>query len=72
MANEPNVGQKTDTRFSYKTMESAMGNTGKMPPQALGFERAVLGALMIDRDTIPACNGGGTNCRGYYFYSTWT
>lgn len=52
MANEANVGQKTDTRFSYKTMESAMGNTGKMPPQALGFERAVLGALMIDRDSI--------------------
>lgn len=52
MANEPNVGQKTDTRFSYKTMESAMGNTGKLPPQALSFERAVLGALMIDRDAI--------------------
>ncbi len=52
MANELTTGQKTETRFSYKTVENAIGNTGKVIPQALGFERAVLGALMIDRDAI--------------------
>ena len=29
-----------------------MGNAGKVIPQAVGFEQAVLGALMIDRDAV--------------------
>ena len=49
-------GQKTETRtgtrVSYQTIESALGNVGKVPPQAVEFEQAVLGALMLDRDAI--------------------
>ncbi len=52
MAGEQTTGQKTEARFSYKTIDNALGNAGKMIPQAVGFERAVLGAIMIDRDAI--------------------
>ena len=52
MASEPVAGQQTETRFTYKTIESALGNAGKVIPQAVGFEQAVLGALMIDRDAV--------------------
>lgn len=52
MAYEQRAEQKTEKKFSYNTIESAMGNTGKVIPQALSFERAVLGALMIDKGAI--------------------
>ena len=52
MANEQQTERKTEKRFSYNTIDSAIGNAGKVIPQALGFERAVLGALMIDKGAI--------------------
>lgn len=52
MPNEPLIGQKTEKKFSYNSIEAALGNTGKIIPQALNFEKAVLGALMIDKDAI--------------------
>lgn len=52
MANEQTTEQKTEKRFSYNTIESALGTTGKLIPQAIPFEKAVLGALMIDKDAI--------------------
>ena len=44
MPNEPLIGQKTEKKFSYNSIEAALGNTGKIIPQALNFEKAVLGA----------------------------
>ena len=52
MAEEQKKEIRTGTRFTYQTVESAMGNVGKVPPQAVDFEQAVLGALMLDRDAI--------------------
>lgn len=52
MANEQSTEQKTEKRFSYNTIESSLGTAGKLTPQAIPFERAVLGALMIDSDAI--------------------
>ena len=53
MANETYSGRKTDkTRLSYNSIENALGNTGKVPPQAIEFEKAVLGALMLDKSAI--------------------
>lgn len=52
MANEQSTEQKTERKYSYNTIESALGTTGKLTPQAIPFEKAVLGALMIDRDAI--------------------
>ena len=52
MAEEQKTETRTGTRFSYQTIENALGNVGKVPPQAVDFEQAVLGALMLDRDAI--------------------
>lgn len=52
MPYESSTERKTEKRYSYNTIENAMGNTGKVTPQAVGFEKAVLGALMIDKDAI--------------------
>ncbi len=52
MAEEQKTETRTGTRFSYQTIESALGNVGKIPPQAIEFEQAVLGALMLDKDAI--------------------
>ena len=52
MAEEKRTETRTGTRFSYQTIETALGNVGKVPPQAVEFEQAVLGALMLDRDAI--------------------
>lgn len=52
MANEQYTQQRTERQASYNTIESTLGNTGKVIPQALGFERSVLGALMIDKEAM--------------------
>ena len=52
MPQEQKTETRTGTRFSYQTIENALGNVGKVPPQAVEFEQAVLGALMLDRDAI--------------------
>ena len=66
MPNEQYTERKTQNRFSYNTIESALGNTGKVVPQALGFERAVLGALMIDKGAI---DNVANTLRSEMFYS---
>ncbi|MDR2868381.1 MAG: replicative DNA helicase [Bacteroidales bacterium] len=38
----------TEKKLGYNTIESALGFTGKVTPQAINFEEAVLGAIMID------------------------
>lgn len=38
--------------MSYSRMESIIGTTGKLTPQAVDFEETVLGALMIDENAI--------------------
>ena len=43
MAEEQKTETRTGTRFSYQTIENALGNVGKVPPQAVDFEQAVLG-----------------------------
>ncbi|MBO4645893.1 MAG: replicative DNA helicase [Bacteroidales bacterium] len=52
MPNEQTTERRTEQRYSYNTLQSALGNTGKVIPQALPFEKAVLGALMIDGGAI--------------------
>ena len=48
--------QVTDTRqnkmSSYNRMENILGTAGKVTPQAVEFEEAVLGALMIDDNAV--------------------
>jgi replicative DNA helicase len=38
----------TDKKMGYNTVETALGFTGKITPQAVNFEEAVLGAILID------------------------
>ena len=52
MINEPITGKRSDSKVSYNTLESTMAATGKLTPQALEFEEAVLGALMIDSNAV--------------------
>ncbi|HHU47059.1 MAG TPA: replicative DNA helicase [Bacteroidales bacterium] len=43
---------KRENKISYNTIENTFGLTGKLTPQAVDFEEAILGALMIDKDAI--------------------
>lgn len=52
MANDPITGKKIENKLSYNTLESSMLAVGKLTPQALDFEEAVLGALMIDSNAV--------------------
>lgn len=52
MANETVLKKKTDNKSSVGMMDSPMLNIGKLTPQALEFEEAVLGALMIDSNAV--------------------
>lgn len=52
MDNEKIVPQKSYVKQTVNTIESAMGTTGKLTPQALEFEAAVLGAILINSDAI--------------------
>ncbi len=44
--------RKTENKISYNTVESTLGVTGKLTPQAVEFEEAVLGAMMIDVNAV--------------------
>ena len=44
--------RKTENKISYNTVESTLGVTGKLTPQAVDFEEAVLGAMMIDVNAV--------------------
>ena len=52
MANESITSKRTEQRINFNTLESTLGVTGKLTPQALDFEMAVLGAIMINADAI--------------------
>lgn len=52
MENQPVTDRRQQKGLSYNRIESVMGVTGKVTPQAVEFEEAVLGALMMDSDTI--------------------
>ena len=52
MANESIIGNRTEKKLSYNTLDTAMLAVGKLTPQALDFEEAVLGALMIDSNAV--------------------
>ncbi len=52
MANENVTSKKTENKLTYNTVESAMGATGKLTPQAVDFEMAILGAIMINSDAV--------------------
>ncbi|MBR4136322.1 MAG: replicative DNA helicase [Bacteroidales bacterium] len=43
---------KQQRNVSYNRIENMMGTTGKLTPQAIEFEEAVLGGLMIDTEAI--------------------
>ena len=52
MENKPVTESRPAKSLSYNRVESALGNTGKVTPQAVEFESAVLGALMIDDNAV--------------------
>ena len=52
MENKTITTKKTENRLSYNTIEATLGNTGKIVPQALDIEEAVLGALLIDANAV--------------------
>ena len=52
MENKTITSKKTENRLNYNTIEAALGNTGKIVPQAVDVEEAVLGALLIDANAV--------------------
>ncbi|MCQ2284486.1 MAG: replicative DNA helicase [Bacteroidales bacterium] len=52
MENKPITENRQQKNLSYNRIESVMGMTGKVTPQAIEFEEAVLGALMMDSETV--------------------
>jgi len=48
MATENFTKKTTEKKMTYNTVETALGFTGKITPQAVNFEEAVLGAILID------------------------
>lgn len=52
MDNKAVTENKPTRTRTYNRMENVLGVTGKLPPQAIEFEEAVLGALMIDDNAV--------------------
>lgn len=52
MENERVIEKRKAPQRTFSTIENTMDVTGKLTPQALDFEEAVLGALLIDKDAI--------------------
>ena len=52
MENQPIAQKRTENKLSYNTIENALSLTGRLTPQAVEFEEAILGALMIDSNAI--------------------
>lgn len=48
---------KQQRNISYNRIEQVLGSTGKLTPQALEFEEAVLGGLMIDTEAVSTILG---------------
>lgn len=52
MENKTLSTRKVENKLSYNTIESAIGNAGKVVPQAVDIEEAVLGAILIDSNAV--------------------
>lgn len=52
MENKPVTESRPAKSLSFNRVESMLGTTGRVPPQAVEFEAAVLGALMIDDNAV--------------------
>lgn len=52
MDSKPLTDNRQAKTMSYNRPENTLGVTGKIIPQAIEFEEAVLGALMIDDDAV--------------------
>ena len=52
MENETITTNRQTRTLSYNRIETLLGTTGKLTPQAVEFEEAVLGALMIDDNAV--------------------
>ncbi len=52
MENENVTTSRMPRQMSYNKMENILGVTGKLTPQAVEFEESVLGALMIDDNSV--------------------
>lgn len=46
------TSRKTENKLSYNNIENIIGNAGKIVPQAIEMEEAVLGALLIDANAV--------------------
>ncbi len=53
MQNEENMPEPKTTRRTSKSKAQPVSEYGRLQPQALDFEKAVLGALMIEKDAYP-------------------
>ncbi|MBR3550372.1 MAG: hypothetical protein IKO09_00025 [Bacteroidales bacterium] len=52
MDNETITTNRPGRTMSYNRIDTLLGTTGKLTPQAVEFEEAVLGALMIDDNAV--------------------
>ena len=52
MENKQITENRQTKTMSYNRIENIMGVTGKLTPQAIDFEEAVLGAVMLDAEAI--------------------
>ncbi len=52
MENENVITTRQSRQMSYNRVENILGVTGKLTPQAIEFEESVLGALMIDDNSV--------------------
>ncbi len=52
MENKNSTETRQARSLGYNRVENVLGTTGKLPPQAIEFEEAVLGALMIDDNAV--------------------
>lgn len=52
MENKPVIDSRPAKTLSYNRVDTTLGVTGKVTPQAVDFEAAVLGALMIDDNAV--------------------
>ncbi|MDC3252809.1 replicative DNA helicase [Crocinitomicaceae bacterium] len=50
MENQPNKSRKTATKITKAT--TALSDMGKLPPQAVDLEKAVLGAMMLEKNAV--------------------
>lgn len=52
MKDENVTKKRVENKLNYNTPDAILGSLGKITPQAIDFEEAVLGALMIDGNAV--------------------